>query len=1274
MDTDTKKIFGIIALASFLFLLVGIFTGITVFDIQPSQIFINSDTAETKQGQTQAQLDSQHDWIKDGNSVYINDSNVFLDFTPHTSNEPIVTLISKQYSGDIDLVVGFDTSLVKPKGASVPYKTNVTKSYTCEYEMNYTTDPNYFWCFRNVTYQDNQTNETITTNEIEVVFEHSFDSGNVETQTASWNEEVTRFNDISDNFKAVDIEYQNYTKWYYMQGVNVEAGKEYKMRLELQPVSPFTNQEFKYFFGIKPSQETLQEAISNEHFYYIDPWTASLETDLKAWYKLDKTTGDVIDWTGTYNGTNNGTTRGVTGKINNSFDFEESNSDNIETNSVIDLDNTKGVTVSLWFKFETVSSGYTIFYQSQDTSSGDVDFSIYYRGTNNDNFGVTYGQAVLFSDAIPDLLAEKWYHIVGTYNTNGTTNIYLNGTNIGSGTISPSEITPTRTLISGHPKNNVYFMDGKIDELGIWSRALTSTEVSDLYNSGSGLTPTSEEPDNPPSITINTPTTADYTTLQDITINCTASDDINLTSVSYSVNGSVQATNSSGINNTDYVWEWLNVGDGNYNISCTAEDNESQTTTTANATININTTPNINFVSPTYANETDLPGDYIPVNISLTETYFENLTMYFYKGNTLNETITFTNSTRFYNKTGCQCDTWKVNATTCTTTGQCNSTETRTYFIDVVAPTLSDTYNLTDLFTLNEDINSTWSYNASDPHIDSCYYNTSDNSTYTTVVCNSTIYTTWASGGNKTVQYCANDTFGNKNCSVDYVYVDYLTYIQAEQKDPVGEGMNVEFNLTLDLIDSPTATANFYFNGTQYSPDTTTSTQNKTVFKKTISILDGWGNTTGIVYDWYWNYSIDGLTIDDNTTIQDITVYSIAVDDCTDYGEVILNMSLRDEGSNSAVNETLIATTEIDLYITSPTDDTINVHYHNTFSNENNPQVCMPSGLLNNSEYIIDFTIGYESAGRVFEFFYLDDGTLNSSDNFDAQTTRNINLMDLNISDSTSFLFNYFDEDGLPVEDAMVNVYRYYIGEGTFREVERAKPDDNGDTIVHLVEEDVIYYFLITKNGETLYTSAEYTALCQSTPCTIQIEAGGDVVEFDDSDLWDNIPGGNYSLSYNSTTRTITLTYILNESSTMNMTVYKYDFDGSTILYGENTSTGTSGTMSLVIPQTAGNVSFYSNVWRDGEFINSEWINFEDNPQTRFGTTLSLFLAVLIILSIGLMAITEGTGTLVMVIFGVALSGFLGLITTELNTGLNVVLYLVLAGGILLWKITRRRR
>jgi hypothetical protein len=56
-----------------------------------------------------------------------------------------------------------------------------------------------------------------------------------------------------------------------------------------------------------------------------------------------------------------------------------------------------------------------------------------------------------------------------------------------------------------------------------------------------------------------------------------------------------------------------------------------------------------------------------------------------------------------------------------------------------------------------------------------------------------------------------------------------------------------------------------------------------------------------------------------------------------------------------------------------------------------------------------------------------------------------------------------------------------------------------------------------------------------------------------------------------------------------------------------------------------------------------------------------------------LFAIYEGAGTIGYVILGVVISGALGLLRTDLSTGINIVIYLVLAGGILVWKLTRGR-
>jgi len=155
------------------------------------------------------------------------------------------------------------------------------------------------------------------------------------------------------------------------------------------------------------------------------------------------------------------------------------------------------------------------------------------------------------------------------------------------------------------------------------------------------------------------------------------------------------------------------LSDADYNWTCSAVDNDSATTTQGVRHFNVNTTPFIEFVSPTYDNETNLTTT-IPAYVNLTETYFENLTINLYNSDGLNQSVTFTNATRDYNFTSCLCDDWYLNATTCTTTGQCNSTETRHYLIDATEPEINITYPVGVLDYFRSGDNETLEYNISD--------------------------------------------------------------------------------------------------------------------------------------------------------------------------------------------------------------------------------------------------------------------------------------------------------------------------------------------------------------------------------------------------------------------------------------------------------------------------------------------------------------------------------------------------------------------------------
>ncbi len=110
------------------------------------------------------------------------------------------------------------------------------------------------------------------------------------------------------------------------------------------------------------------------------------------------------------------------------------------------------------------------------------------------NTGGDYNNASSTTDIYSDPLfagahlpLNQWYHIVATYdNSTETFKIYVDGEEHtskkipGFGTIG----TNTRYLFLGGYRAAAYWFKGKMDELAIWNRALTITEVNVLYNDG----------------------------------------------------------------------------------------------------------------------------------------------------------------------------------------------------------------------------------------------------------------------------------------------------------------------------------------------------------------------------------------------------------------------------------------------------------------------------------------------------------------------------------------------------------------------------------------------------------------------------------------------------------------------------------------------------------------------------------------------------------------------------------------------------------------------
>ena len=112
----------------------------------------------------------------DGDTVYINDSKAYITATPHTivgDGWVEFGVTAKTFTGDLNVLFGFNNEYIKPTKAEYYNPHDVQQSYVCSEEFNYTLNPNYFYC--------NSENGT-------TIFEHSFDTGNISTQTAYWNE------------------------------------------------------------------------------------------------------------------------------------------------------------------------------------------------------------------------------------------------------------------------------------------------------------------------------------------------------------------------------------------------------------------------------------------------------------------------------------------------------------------------------------------------------------------------------------------------------------------------------------------------------------------------------------------------------------------------------------------------------------------------------------------------------------------------------------------------------------------------------------------------------------------------------------------------------------------------------------------------------------------------------------------------------------------------------------------------------------------------------
>jgi hypothetical protein len=211
-------------------------------------------------------------------------------------------------------------------------------------------------------------------------------------------------------------------------------------------------------------------------------------TSLYAVYKAESNANDSL---GTYNGTPVGGLTYSAGKSGNAFTFNGTNA-----HVLMPVNSLKKTTFSMNFwLFNPAAQSSTLF---SDFANDGLNKGLYIDLNNISSHTIRF---VGFNSSVNTIalsatggigFINRWS--MTTITVNGTSlKIYLDGTLTASGTMTLplNYATNSYPCIGAYKLNNntpsAYLSNGtKVDEFYIWNKELTATEVTELYNAGTG--------------------------------------------------------------------------------------------------------------------------------------------------------------------------------------------------------------------------------------------------------------------------------------------------------------------------------------------------------------------------------------------------------------------------------------------------------------------------------------------------------------------------------------------------------------------------------------------------------------------------------------------------------------------------------------------------------------------------------------------------------------------------------------------------------------------
>ena len=537
---------------------------------------------------------------------------------------------------------------------------------------------------------------------------------------------------------------------------------------------------------------------------------------------------------------------------------------------------------------------------------------------------------------------------------------------------------------------------------------------------------------------------------------------------------------------------------------------------------------------------------------------------------------------------------------------------------------------------------------------------TANTTTFTNYYNISQMAVKWSCGAcsnDGTCAFAENRTITlNKNYVINSQTYDATTGVFSPETFKI----NITIKPTLQI-----SSGSLIYNNTAYG--NTSISSNSNTYILTNQVVTPYVSAP-INISFYWNIIQNDSSVI-NTTSLNQTVNPVLIDNCTAYTDLILNYTLYDQDSNTPLNATANSSIiEVLMNLYSYGTSSLITTFNNSYSNTNNAKVCMKAGILNATTYSMNYQTRFYANSYATEFKYGQNITINNN-----TIPQNIGLYDLLSTNSQEFLATYRDSNLIPQQGVLIDVQRQYIPLNSFISVETPITDDRGQAITHLVLGDVVYNFVVTKDGQLLAVFTNNIARCDNIAtglCTITLDQASSANNLPDFSQYLNL---QYGFNYDNSTQTLQVLFKTVDGTTqsINWTVNQFENYGNvTICTGGNSLA--SGTFTCAIPSTYLNSSIIASLFINGAPVANYIFSTGASAASIFGGT-RVILGLLMYMTLTLLFISNPIALVIGAMLGIIFASLFFMVDGGTFFGAGAVIaYFIIAGILIIIQMNRR--